>query len=105
MTYSADFRERVLTIQREEKLTYHETADRFRVGIATLIRWNGGFEPKNTRHRRPSKIHDELLRQDTVQYPDSFQYERAERLGVSRRGVCSALNRLGLTRKKKLPAP
>ncbi len=68
MTVPADFRERVLTIQREEKLTYQETAARFRVGIATLIRWNGGFEPKNTRNHRLSKTHDEVLLQDTLPY-------------------------------------
>ena len=60
-----------------------------------------GLLPKGTRNRKPSKISDEALFQDVKEYPDAFQYERAERLGASERWISHALRRLGITRKKR----
>ncbi|CAK0770965.1 transposase [Gammaproteobacteria bacterium] len=100
MTYSADFRERVLQIRENEGLTYVETARRFRIGTTSLVRWEGGFEPKLTRNKPPTKINMEALKQDVEQYPDAYQYERAKRFGVSQSGIGSALKRLGISCKK-----
>ena len=47
----------------------------------------------------------ELLGQDVGLYPDAYQYERAERLGCSRRGIGNALKRLKISRKKNFFAP
>ncbi len=44
------------------------------------------------------------LKQDIVDYPDAYQYERAERLGVSQIGIWHALKRLGVTYKKNTQA-
>ena len=38
-------------------------------------------------------------------YPDAYQYESAERLGISRRGIGYALKRLGMSRKKTFSHP
>jgi len=38
----------------------------------------------------------QALARDVVEYPDSYQYERAERFGVSQRGIALALKRLGV---------
>jgi hypothetical protein len=37
-------------------------------------------------------------------YPDAYQYERAERLGCSQRGIGEALKRLKITYKKNAVA-
>lgn len=101
MTYSSDFREHILTVKTDEKLTNKATKDRFSVAVSTLQRWEKGFEPKKYRSKKPTKIADDKLLQDVQDYPDAFQYERAKRLGVSQRGICHALKRLNITRKKR----
>lgn len=104
MTYSADFRKRVLEIKEKEHLTYKETAKRFSIGMTSLVRWKDGFEPKRTRNRLAKKIDIESLRKDVEQYPDAYQYERAKRFGVSQGGIGNALKRLGISCKKKFLA-
>ena len=42
----------------------------------------------------------EALKRDVEEYPDAYHYERAQRLGVSQRGIGYALKRLGISRKK-----
>ena len=40
------------------------------------------------------------LIEDIEKYSDAYQYERAERLGVSKAGIWYALKRLNITYKK-----
>lgn len=101
MTYSLDFRMHILSIKDNEKLTFQATKERFGVAVSTLLRWEKGFEPKTSRCKKPTKIHDDKLLQDVKDYPDAFQYERAERLNASQRGISHALKRLDITRKKR----
>ena len=101
MTYSLQFRQHVLKIRKQEGLSYAETAERFGIGIASLMRWNKRPEPKTTRNRAATKIDADALRRDVEDYPDAYQYERAERFKVSTRGICDALRRLKISRKKK----
>jgi len=105
MTYSVDFRRKVLAIKERENLTFEEAAERFGVGKASLVRWSSRLEPCRTRHKPAAKIGDEDLRRDVELYPDAYQHERAARLGASQQGVCSALKRLGVSRKKNAVAP
>ena len=42
----------------------------------------------------------EALKEDIRLHPDAYQYERAERFGVSQMGICSALKRLKVRYKK-----
>lgn len=100
MTYPLKFRQHVLAIKEQEKLTYTQTAERFMVGIASLMRWAKRIEPCMTRNRPATKIDRKVLAQDVATYPDAYQFERAQRLGVSTRGICDALKRQGLTYKK-----
>ncbi len=100
MTYSLDFRRKVLTIQKKEDLTFIEVARRFGVGVATVVRWHRRIEPIMKRNKPPTKLDMEALCQDIELYPDAYQYERAERLGVSPHGIWHALRRLGVTYKK-----
>ncbi len=51
MTYSRDFRERVLKTRQEDKLTIAEVAKRFKIAIASVVRWDKVLEAKRTRHK------------------------------------------------------
>ena len=47
----------------------------------------------------------EALAEDVKTYPDAYQYERANRLGVSSSGIGHALKRLGVSYKKNARPP
>lgn len=100
MTYSLDFRRKVLIVKEKEKLTFAETAKRFDVGLASVVRWRKNIVPKETRNKPETKINRETLQKDIATYPDAYQYERATRLGVSKSGIWHALRRLKVTYKK-----
>ena len=102
MTYSIDFRNKVLSIRREEKLSFAKVSKRFGVGVNSVVRWSKDLYPKARRNKAATKIDMNLLKQDIELYPDSYQYERAERLGVSKTGIWWALKRLKVTYKKNL---
>ena len=55
MTYSIDFRKKVLAIKEKEKLTYDEAAKRFQIGKTTLVRWHKKLEPQLTRNKPATK--------------------------------------------------
>jgi transposase len=100
MTYSIDFRKKVLKIREQEGLSIEGVAIRFGVGKASVMRWVIELEPKKTRNKPATKIDMEGLKKDIEDYPDSYQYERAERLGSSQSGIYWALKRLNMTYKK-----
>jgi transposase len=100
MTYSRDFREKVLSIKEKECLSFAAVAKRFDIGIASVVRWTKNIESKKTRYKPATKIDMEALKKDIETYPDAYQYERANRLNVSRMGVAHALKRLRVTYKK-----
>ncbi|CAK0771903.1 hypothetical protein CCP3SC5AM1_760001 [Gammaproteobacteria bacterium] len=101
MSYSLDFRKRIFELKEKELLTYNEVATRFGIGMSTLMRWSKKLEPQLTRNKPATKIDMEALKKDIVEFPDAYQYERAERFGVSQRGIGKALKRLGISLKKK----
>ena len=105
MTYSVDFRKRVLEIRKAEELTLEETSARFKVGVTSLLRWLKRVEPVKRRNRLPRTIDRSRLLQDVKDYPDAYLYERAERLGVSKGGIGHALRSLGITYKKNTKPP
>jgi transposase len=92
----------VFKLKIEEQLSYEETANRFKIGKTTLVRWHRKLEPQTKRNKPATKIDMEALKQDLIDYPDGYQHERAYRLGVSQKGICEALKRLGVTYKKNL---
>lgn len=105
MTYSIDFRKKILSIQAEGNLTLSEVSKRFGVGQASVVRWSQHIEPQRTRNKPTTKLHWEALALDVEEPPDSDQYERAARFGVSQQGIAYALKRLKISRKKNLPTP
>ncbi|WP_235949880.1 IS630 transposase-related protein [Candidatus Regiella insecticola] len=105
MTYPLKFRQHVLAIKTQEKLTYAQTATRFCVGTASLMRWAKRIEPCLTRDKPATKINQVALIFDVETYPDASQHERAQRMGVSARGICDALKRAGFSYKKTFYHP
>lgn len=102
MTYSIDFRKKVLSIRERDHLTLDEAAKRFDIGRASLVRWLKQPEPKAKRERRCPLLPADVLRTDVAEYPDAYQYERAARLGASASGVGKALRRCRISHKKRL---
>lgn len=108
MTYSIDFRKKVLAIKAQENLSFVEVANRFGVGKSTVVRWSKRIEPQRTRNKPATKIDMVALAREIERRPDAYQYELAELFGVSQRGIGNALKRLGISRKKKrsrIPKP
>lgn len=105
MVYSLGFRQQVLKIREAEGLSIEAVSIRFGVGKASVMRWLVEVEPKKTRNKPATKINMAHLQEDVTKYPDSFQYERAQRLGVSASGIRLALQRLKITYKKNLESP
>ena len=100
MTYPISFRRHVLAVKEREGLTFLETAERFAIGIASVVRWSGKLEPKAYHQERGLKIDLEQLAQDVREDPDAYQYERAARFGVTPKAIWQALRKLGVTYKK-----
>ena len=87
MTYSIDFRKKVLAIKAQENLTLLEVSKRFGVGQASVVRWSQDIEPKRTRNKPTTKLNWEALAQEVEEHPESYQDERAARFGVSQQGT------------------
>ena len=102
MTYSVDFRCKVLFYREMHGLTILEVSSHFEVGIASVTRWLKRLEPFRKRYKRPTRIDMEALRRDVELYPDAYQYERAARFGVSEKGIGHALRRMGVSYKKNI---
>ena len=100
MTYSVDFRKKILKIKDKESLSFDTASKRFGISKAALFRWSKKVEPQKNRNKKAYKIDNEVLKNDIELYPDSYCYERAVRLGVSATGIRDAQYRLGVTYKK-----
>ena len=100
MTYSIDFRRKVLEVKERDGLSFEQAAVLFGVGKSSVQRWKERLAPCRKRNKPATKIDMELLRRDVELNPDAYQYERAERLGCSQRGIGEALKRLSISRKK-----
>jgi transposase len=102
MTYSIDFRRKVFEIKERDRLSFEETASRFGISKSSVSRWMKSLSPCQTRNKPATKIDMTRLAREVEQYPDAYQHERAERFGCSQRGICEALKRLKITRKKNV---
>jgi len=100
MTYPVNFRKKILKIKEKEKISFAEVSKRFGLSKTTVFKWDKKIEPEKSRDRKPSKIDMEALKKDIEQHPDSYCYERAQRLNASSTGIRDAQYRLGVTYKK-----
>ena len=64
MTHSIDFRRKVLSVREKEGLTITEVAERFCIGIASVVRWLNRVEPQRTRVKPATKIDRIALARD-----------------------------------------
>lgn len=100
MTYSLDFRKKVIAIKQKEQLSMIATAKRFGIGIASVMRWTKKIEPQPIRERPSIKIDMKALKNDVERYPDAYLKERAERFKVAHNSIWLALKRLNVSYKK-----
>lgn len=100
MAYALKFRKQVMKAKEEEKLSYEQTAKRYKVGTATLVRWARRIIPCEKRKKGAVKIDMESLKADIEKNPDDYQYERANRFKVSQNAIHHALIRLKVSYKK-----
>ena len=84
------FRCHVLAIKEREGLAFSETAERFAVGIASVMRYNKDIESKAYRREKVLKIDLEKLAQDVCDDPDAYQYQRAARFCVTPKAIWQA---------------
>ena len=95
----------MLAVKERENLSFEDVALRFDIGSKnTVFRWSKKLEPCETRNKPATKIDMDTLARDAELYPDAYQYERAQRLGVSESCVQAALKRLNITHKKNAKA-
>jgi len=99
MTYPIQFRKKIMKLH-DAGMKYEEIEKKYLVSIRTLSRWRKEIIPKSTRNTPWRKINKEALIEDIAKYPDSYGYERAERLCASRSGIQDAMKRLSVTYKK-----
>ncbi len=100
MSYPLEFRIHVLKIQKKEKLSFSKASERFGIAVNTLFLWSKNLSPKGTRNKPATKVDMNALKEDIQSYPDAYQYERAQRLGVSQTCIFFALKRLKVSYKK-----
>ncbi|MDG6895842.1 IS630 transposase-related protein [Volucribacter amazonae] len=98
MAYSKDYRQMILA-KLKGGASFRELAQEFQLSTNTIQRWKKNPERKK-RIVKPDKIDNDLLKADVEAYPDDYQWQRAQRLGCSQNAICTALKRLGITRKK-----
>ena len=99
MTYSIQFRKKVLKLQASGE-SFTRLSQRFAISKTTITRWKKKLIPNKHRNKKPVKIDYEALKKDIQEHSDSYSYERALRLGVSASGIRYAKKRLGIIYKK-----
>ena len=77
MTYSVDFRKKVLKVREQEGLSIEAVAIRFGVGKASVMRWLIDLEPKTKRDKPATKIDMEALKKDVELHPESYKKNMA----------------------------
>ncbi|QVL55684.1 MAG: hypothetical protein KFB95_00315 [Simkaniaceae bacterium] len=68
MTYSLDFRKKILSIRSKEKLSFAQVARRFGVSVNSVFLWSKRWEPRRTKIRPAIKIDREILMEDIKFY-------------------------------------
>ena len=105
MTYPLKMREHILKTKEKEQLSFEQTSQRFGISMRTLFRWHKKIEPCTTRNKPATKLNMKGLEEDVKNYPDAYNHERAERLGVGKSTIFYGLRRLGVSYKKNSFSP
>ena len=100
--YNSVFIKKVLSLRKS--LSIRKVADKFNISTRTIQNWEQGKLPIGKRKKPNISLYKSLLLDDVRQYPDAYQYERAERLKVSQMCIWYNLKKLGITYKKNTKA-
>lgn len=105
MTYSEDFRKRVIEY-RKEGHTFKETKEVFKIATDTIQKWEKklkeeGTLKKKTVKRSFRKLDPEKIRLYFEQHPDAYLREAAEEFGCCETSITNACRKLKITRKKR----
>ena len=100
MTYPMQFSIKVLKTKKKEKQSFIDVAKKFGLSKTTIFKWSKKLAPQETRIKPWKKLSKESLIKDIEQFPDSYSYERAERLWIGESGIKYAIKQLGITYKK-----
>ncbi|RTL02064.1 MAG: transposase [Proteobacteria bacterium] len=95
--YNIAFINKVL--EKRKLFSIRELAARYEISPQTIHKWGKGLIPKQTRNRRNTKLDINALIEDVRLYPQSYQCERARRLGVSDTCIFNNLKKLGVVYK------
>lgn len=87
--------------------TQQQAAELYSVSISSIKRWKKakrelGTVASQARRCSPYKIDTEKLQAYIKSHPDAYLQEIAAYFGVTNSGICKALKRLHITRKKSL---
>ena len=104
--YSIDLREGVLSYI-EDGHTQKEASEVFKIPRQTIYNWlclkteTGDLGMRRSGKRRSSKFDEEKLKEMITLHPDYYLSEIAVVFKATPSGVCRALKRWGITRKKR----
>jgi transposase len=104
--YSIDLRERVLSYI-EDGHTQKEASEIFKIPRQSIYNWfclkaeTGNLGMRRSGQRHSSKFAEEKLKETIRLHPDYYLSEIAVVFKATPSGVCRALKRWGITRKKR----
>ena len=104
MGYSKDYKECAVRYKRN-KHTFKETQEIFGMSKSTYYEWEKEYDagfPEKPKRTCEKKINKEALRQAVEERPDSELSELAEPFNCTPQAVFYALERMGITLKKRL---
>ena len=70
------------------------------LAIRSLCRWQQRIEPPTHHQKKSRQIDLQKLAENVKQYPDWYQKERANHLGVSQPSIWAALKELPISHKR-----
>lgn len=104
MSYDIKFRERTIEYYRKGH-SWSETLETFGISSETLNNWLKKKEAGDLSDKKVKKRKRKLSAEDLQEYvaanPDAYQWEMAKHFGCSQQAICQALERNGITRKKR----
>ena len=107
MNYSKDLRKCAIDFVIEKKNSMRSASKIFDIHYNTMKEWikifkeTGEVSPKPICGKQPTKVNLSELYKEVLEHPDRFQYEHAQTFGVGQSAISKALNKLGITSKKK----
>ena len=96
--YNLHFIKKVL--KQRESLSIQKLAEKYNLSTRTIQNWIQGKLPSGKRNKPNTRLDINLLIEDIKEYPDAYQYERANRLKVSETCIWHNLRKLNISYKK-----